>query len=256
VVGGLLVLVGVGVVVVELTTSRAHQVSMAQAEQRLGHQGQGSSGARPARGVYRYTGSGTEHLTFPPLSQSEGPTIPGTVTLLGTNCWIFRVDYSSHHWQTWRYCRHGGDTWEAGGQTWQLWAIGPLNETNLSTFSCAPRTMSLPATAVPGQQWEGSCIGTNTSVKGATLSRGPYRFVGLTTLSVGGRPVRAAEFVRQRTDTGAQHGTERAEVWLDAATGLPLRLRQDLEIKADTPFGSSTYTQSGVFTLMSLVAHR
>ena len=44
-------------------------------------------------------------------------------------------------------------------------------------------------------------------------------------------------------------------MWLDAATGLPLRLRQDLEIKTDTPFGSSTYTQSGVFTLASLVAH-
>ena len=67
--------------------------------------------------------------------------------------------------------------------------------------------------------------------------------------------MRAAEFERTRTDTGAQRGTERAEVWLDASTGLPLRLRQDLEVTTDTPFGSSTYTQSGVFTLTSLVGH-
>ena len=115
--------------------------------------------------------------------------------------------------------------------------------------------MSLPAAATPGQRWEGRCTGTNTAVKGRTLSQGPYRFVGLTTLSVGGHAVRVAEFLRLRTDTGAQHGTERAEVWLDATTGLPIRLRQDIQITTDTPFGTSTYTQSGFFTLTSLVAH-
>jgi hypothetical protein len=250
-----LVVVALAAGVLVLTTNRAHEVTMGQAEQNLGQRGQGSAGARPARGVYDYVGSGTEHLTLPPLSQGEGPIIPGTVTLQGTSCWVFRVDYSSHHWQTWDYCRHGGDTWEAGGQTWQLWAIGPLNETNLSTFSCAPRTMSLPAAALPGQAWEGRCTGTNSAVKGRTLSQGPYRFVGLTTLSVGGHPVRVAQFLRLRQDSGAQHGTERAEVWLDAANGLPIRLRQDLRITTDTPFGTSTYTQSGVFTLQSLVAH-
>ncbi len=254
-VAAVLVAVGVLVGVLVLTANQAHEVTMGQAEQHLGGQGQGSAGARPARGVYDYAGSGTEHLTLPPLTQGEGPTIPGTVTLEGSNCWVFRVDYSSHHWQTWDYCRHGGDTWEAGGQTWQLWAIGPLNETDLSTFSCAPRTMSLPAAAVPGDQWEGRCTGTGTAVKGRTLSRGPYRFIGLTTLALGGHPVQAAEVLRRRTDTGAQHGTEWAEVWLDAATGLPVRLRQRIEVTTDTPFGSSTYTQSGVFTLTSLVAH-
>ena len=81
--------------------------------------------AAPHPGVYEYRGSGTEHATLPSLSQEEGPIIPGTVTLEPGDCWLFRVDYSSHHWQTWQYCRHGADTWEAGGQTWQLWAVGP-----------------------------------------------------------------------------------------------------------------------------------
>jgi len=166
------------------------------------------------------------------------------------------VDYSSHHWQTWDYCRHHGDTWEAGGQTWQLWSIGPLNETNTSTFHCAPRTMSLPATAGPGQQWWGSCTGTNTSVSGTTLSAGPYRFVRMTSVSVGGHAVRAAEFLRVRTDSGAQHGRERSEVWLDASTGLPLRLQQFVTVNTNTPFGSSTYTQNGVMELVSLTVHR
>ena len=167
-----------------------------------------------------------------------------------------RVDYSSHHWQTWDYCRHGGDTWEAGGRTWQLWAVGPLNITNTSTFHCAPRTMSLPAAALPGQQWWGRCTGTNTAVSGTTVSAGPYRFVRSTTLQIGGRAVRAAEFLRQRTDTGAQHGSERAEVWLAADTGLPLRLQQRVTVTTGTQFGTSTYTQEGVLTLASAVPVR
>ena len=39
-------------------------------------------------------------------------------------------------------------------------------------------------------------------------------------------------------------------------TGLPLRVQQDIEVRSSTPFGTSTYTQVGVFTLKSLVAHR
>ncbi len=256
IVGGVVFVILAAAAVVVLSTDRAHEVTLGQAEQRLGGNGGGVAGARPSPGVYEYRGSGTEHLSLPPLSQGEGPLIPGTVTLRGADCWVFRVDYSSHHWQTWDYCRHGADTWEAGGQTWQLWSIGPLNESNTSTFTCAPATMSLPGKAVPGQVWQGRCTGRNTAVSGTTISAGPYRFVGLTTVSVGGTPVRTAEFVRNRTDSGAQRGSEHAEVWLDASTGLPIRLRQELTVSTDTPFGRSTYTQSGVFSLVSLKVHK
>ena len=256
VLGAAVVLLGSLALVVVLSTSHAKPVSLRQAEAQLGNGGGGVPGAnRPAPGVYEYAGSGTEKLSLPPLSQAEGPTIPGTVTLQGADCWVFRVDYSTHHWQTWKYCLHSGDQWEAGGQTWQLWSVGPLNFTNLSTFRCAPGTMALPANATVGQQWHGRCTGTNSSVKGLTVSAGPYRFVGLDTVSVGGAQVAAAHFLRRRTDSGAQQGTERSEVWFSTRTGLPLRVQQDLEVKSSTPFGSSTYTQAGVFTLKSLVAH-
>ena len=75
-------------------------------------------------------------------------------------------------------------------------------------------------------------------------------------MSVGGTQVAAAHFLRLRTDSGAQQGTERSEVWFSTRTGLPLRVQQDLEVRSSTPFGTSTYTQVGVFTLTSLVAHR
>ena len=252
----LVLLAGMGAGAIWLTSSRARPVSLRQAESRLGKSASALPGAaRPAPGVYQYTGSGTEKLSLPPLSQAEGPSMPGTVTLQGANCWVFRIDYSTHHWQTWEYCIHDGDLWEAGGQSWQLWSIGPLNVTNLSTFTCAPRSMALPAKASVDERWESSCAGTNSSVKGQTISTGPYRFIGLATMSIGGTPVRAAHFLRLRTDSGAQRGTERSEVWFSATTGLLLRLQQDIRVTSPTPFGTSTYTQAGVFTLESLMPH-
>jgi hypothetical protein len=247
---------GMGAGVIWLTSSRARPVTLRQAETRLGNRTAGTPGAtRPAPGVYQYTGSGTEKLSLPPLSQTEGPSMPGTVTLRGSNCWVFRIDYSTHHWQTWQYCLHDGDLWEAGGQTWQLWSIGPLNVTNLSTFTCASRSMALPANGSVDERWESSCAGTNSSVKGQTMSTGPYEFMGLVTMSIGGAPVQAAHFLRLRTDSGAQRGTERSEVWFSATTGLLLRLQQDIKVTSPTPFGTSTYTQVGVFALVSLMPH-
>jgi len=252
----LVLFVGVGAGLVSLTSSRARPVTLRQAESRLAKGASSTPGeGRPAPGVYQYMGSGTEKLSLPPLSQAEGPSIPGTVTLQGPNCWIFRVDYSTHHWETWRYCLHDGNVWEGGGQTWQLWSIGLLNVTNLSTFTCAPGSMSLPSTASVDEVWVSRCTGVNTSVKGQSISTGPYRFLGLTTVSVGGTRVRAAHFLRLRTDSGAQRGTERSDVWLSTSTGLPLRLQQDIKVTTSTFLGTSTYTQVGVFALASLVPH-
>ncbi|HEY5386078.1 MAG TPA: MFS transporter [Acidimicrobiales bacterium] len=254
-VGVVVLVAGAGAAVIWLTPSRARPVALREAESRLGHSGTGSGGAaRPAPGVYEYRGSGTESLSLPPLSQAEGPSMPGTVTLRGSNCWVFRIDYSTHHWETWEYCLRGGDLWEAGGQSWQLWSIGPFNFNNLSSFTCA-RSMVLPARATTSGRWMARCTGTNTAVKGATVSTGPYTFKGLATLSVGGRRIPAAHFLRLRTDSGAQHGTERSDVWFSRSTGLPLRLQQTIQVTSSTPFGTSTYRQVGVLSLVSMTPH-
>ncbi len=76
--GALVVLVAVGMGVIWLTSSQARPVTLRQAETQLGAGGTGAPGAtRPAPGVYQYTGSGTEKLSLPPLSQAEGPSMPG-----------------------------------------------------------------------------------------------------------------------------------------------------------------------------------
>jgi hypothetical protein len=252
-----LVLLVVGIVFFVVDWYPAHQVSMNQAEQRLGDPGQGVAEGRPTAGVYLYTGSGTDKLSLPPLSQAEGPTMPGTVTLKGNDCWTFRVDYSSHHWETWNFCRNAsGDTTERGGKIWQLWAIGPVPVTNLTNLTCTASTMWLPASATAGQTWHSHCRGTSSAVRGVMHSDGPYRFVRNTTLDVAGKPVPTVEFAQLRTETGAQRGTEHDTMWVDPANGLPVKMYQDISVVTATPFGTSTYTQVGTFTLRSLVAHR
>jgi hypothetical protein len=181
--------------------------------------------------------------------------MPGTVTLAGANCWDFRIDYSTHHWQSWAFCRHHGEVVETGGQVWQLWSIGPINVTDLSTLRCAPGTLAVAGTVAAGERWTSRCTGTSSAVKGEMTSRGPYRFEGDVTVVVGAHHVRAARYLEIRTDAGAQRGTEHSELWFSVSTGMPLPFQQDIKVTTATPFGVSTYRQVGVFTLESLVTH-
>ena len=254
--GAAVLLVVIASAVFWLSTSRARPVSLGDAQHRVQGQSAPAADGRPTPGVYRFTGWGSERLSLPPLSQSESPTMPGTVTLESHGCWVFRIDYSTHHWQTWQYCLHQGDLWEAGGRSWQLWSIGMVDLTNLSTFSCAPRSMALPLRRSPGQIWQSSCTGRNSSVGGTTVSAGPYQYLGTATIRVGGIPVRAAHFLRLRTESGAQSGTERDDAWFAENDGMVLRLDQSISVSSKTPFGSSTYSQTGSFALASLVPRR
>ena len=234
-----------------LSADRAHQVSVEQAKQQAGVLSGVAGSGRPAPGVYRYVGSGLEKLSLPPLSQPEGPTIPVTVRLEGSNCFVFRVDYSSHHWQTWQYCRHGTDLWEVGGQQWQLWSIGPVDVISSGTMACT-QTMAVAANPATGQAWDANCSGTNSAVSGTITSRGTYRFLGDVTLRIGGMAVRCAHYLRLRSNAGAQQGTEQSEVWFEVANGLPVRMVQQLHATTQTSFGRTTYDQSGVFTATSV----
>lgn len=207
---------------------------------------------RPEPGVYRYEGSGTESLSVPPLSQDQGPTMPGTVEHGDNGCWTFRIDYSTNHWQTWVHCPEGPDFVEAGGQSWQRWMIGATAITNLSDFTCDAGAMLTPADPTPGQEWTARCVGTNEAVEGEAVSEGTYRFVGTEDIAVGDTTVAAHHFVRDRTMSGSQVGTERSEVWYAVDTGLPIRNQRSVEARTDTPIGASTYTENGEFHLASV----
>ena len=87
---------------------------------------------------------------------------------------------------------------------------------------------------------------------GTTLSEGPVRFIGTETLDIGGEPVPAHRYRRERTTSGNQEGGESIEVWFSAETGMPLRNVRQLEAVSDTVIGEVRYNEDAEFELTSL----
>ncbi|MGD0393933.1 MAG: hypothetical protein ABSC41_14985 [Acidimicrobiales bacterium] len=231
---------------------RAREVSIQQAAGNYHPGASDPSGAHPLAGVYSYTGTGTDQLSLPPLSQPEGPTLPGTVEATSSSCWSFRIDFSTNHWQSWIYCRSAQGLEQTGEQIWQRWMIGPVAVTNLSSLHCDPGAMALPATRTVGQSWPVRCKGRSTEIAGNVVSTGSNRYLGETLMMVSGHKVRVAHISEQWTLSGAQVGPQHDDIWFDTATGLPIENRRSIRVRTATPFGTSTYTESGQFLLRSV----
>lgn len=204
---------------------------------------------RPPQGVYVYEGSGTDRIDKPPMEQAQGPTMPAAITHEADGCWTLRIDYSTNHWQSWRYCPRDGGLDEAGGQTFQRWNFGAFANETTSTFECDAPTIRVDQQ--PGDEWTQSCTGSSTGVDGTTVSEGPYRFVGIETLTIAGESMRALRYHRDRTNSGNQEGSESADVWFAADSGMPLRNERQLEAVSDTVIGEVRYSENGAFELTS-----
>jgi len=247
-----LVILFVLVSVVLTLEGRARPVSISQAVNRYHPDPSADPGTHPAPGVYSYQGTGTDSLSLPPLSQAEGPTLPGTVEVHADGCWSFRIDYSTNHWQLWTYCAGRSGLAETGGQVWQSWMVGPIAETNLSTLRCSPGLVSIPLAPGLDKVWPTRCTGTSTQIHGALLSVGTTRFLGQPVLHIAGQRIPSVHVEVQWKLSGAQAGTERDDLWFDARSGLPLENRRAIHVRTDTPFGASNYTEDGEFVLRSL----
>ncbi len=253
----LLGVLGVAVVFVLVSAvlayrGRAREVSIRQA---AGNYHPGASdprGPHPWPGVYPYTGSGSDQLSLPPLSQAEGPTLPGTVEATSTNCWSFRIDFSTNHWQSWVYCRVPEGLEQTAEQIWQRWMIGPVAVTNLTSMRCNPGAMALPTHPKVGQSWPVRCSGTSTEISGTVVSAGFNRYLGRSVMTVSGHRIGVAHVSEQWTLSGAQVGPQHDDSWFDTTTGLPIENRRTIRVKTATPFGTSTYTETGRFMLGSV----
>lgn len=253
IVGGLLALVVVLAVVVSVrwVQGRAAPVDPDQVTTPTGSTLPAEQAVlRPPQGVYVYEGSGTDRIDKPPREQAQGPTMPAAVTHEADGCWTFRIDYSTNHWQSWRYCPRDGGLDEAGGQTFQRWDFGAFANETTSTFECDAPTIR--ADQQIDDEWTQSCSGSSTGVDGTTVSEGPYRFVGTETLDIGGERVSAHHYHRDRTTSGNQDGSESADVWFSAETGMPLRNSRRIDAVSDTVIGEVGYTEEAQFELTTL----
>ena len=247
-----LVILFVVVSIVLTLEGRARPVSVSQAISRYHSDPSADPGTHPSSGVYLYRGTGTDSLSLPPLSQAEGPTLPGTVEVHADGCWSFRIDYSTNHWQSWTYCARPSGLVETGGLVWQRWMVGPVAETNLSTLRCSLPLLSIPAAPAADKVWPARCTGTSTQVPGTLVNVGATRFLGQPILTIAGHKIPSVHIEVQWKLSGSQVGTERDDLWYDAQSGLPLQNSRSIHVRTGTPFGPSTYTEEGEFVLQSL----
>jgi hypothetical protein len=206
----------------------------------------------PAQGVYSLYGQGTERISFPPNSQSDGAVMPASVTYIANGCWRWHLDYNVAHWEEYDFCPHATKTLLATDRNSQSWDFGTLKTTNLARFTCAPDAVVLPQDAKPGQTLEWSCAGTNTSVPGRTIERIAVRIVGIGTLRIGGAVVPTVHELQQVRLTGGQTGTVREDWWFTVSSGLPVRIERHITILSSSPIGTVTYHEDGSWQMASL----
>lgn len=232
----------------------ARPVSLDEARRRFLEERVGDTGPdgpyTPAEGVYAYTGEGSEHLSSPPKTQDEGPEMPGTVQHGTDGCWTFRLDYSTNHHRTWRFCADAEGLRERGSVVFQRWDFVVTSIDNTTTVRCRPAAVVIETGMTAGDEWESRCDGESTAIDGTTITRGTHRYVGRERVEVGDGAVDAMHFRDDRVVTGVQNGTETFDLWL-SEDGLPVQGRQRIVVDSPSPIGNVTYTQEGEFVLVS-----
>jgi len=206
----------------------------------------------PTSGVYQAIGQGTEKITFPPNSQSDGRIMPITVTTLPGGCWRWHLDYDTAHWHEYDFCQDRGSLLLVAQRNYQRWDFGAITVTNLGTYTCSPPAPVMTTGARPGQRYEHHCTGTNSATPGTSEVDGPVTIGATVTLRIGGQPVRALRQTRVEQLTGSQTGTVTEQWWFDVQTGLPLRAERSYRVVSPSPVGHITYTENGWWQLRSL----
>jgi len=204
---------------------------------------------RPAAGVYPATAAGTESIGLPGFDEELGPNSPVTVTHGDGGCHTYRTDFNSHHWRSWTFC----PTESAAFSLTQLESFTArkapgLDIAALSTYTCESPLDFLWQGAAVGDTRTGACTGTSDIDDSVTADAGSIEVLELTSRTVGDETVDVIRLRTTDTFSGSQTGSEVNEWWIDAATGLPVRIVVDAKLSG----GPSDYTETADLELTSL----
>lgn len=208
---------------------------------------------QPSAGVYVYSGTGRESLSFMATKQTQGPTEPGTVTLEPDGCWTFRMDFNSFHHQTWRRCARGTTLRETGGSADQKFDFVAFEQSEHSTVKCDPPITLFDTTARPGTTWPVRCTGRSETTGTNVVQTGTTTLVGREAVEIGNESIDAVHVRQDLVLSADQRGTVQIEMWFAASDALPLRETHDLRVisPAPAPLDEVTYREVGEWTLTS-----
>jgi hypothetical protein len=235
----------------------AEEASVEKAIRGLDGDGQGvASFLRPEGGVYLYEGTGTEHLSTLSTTQQWGPRLPAVVEQRADDCWTFRIDFNSHHWQQTTYCATKDGLDEHGGRTFQSFdfVVTTIKDTNV--FTCDPPGHTIRVDDEIGTTSQQSCDGRSKQRHTQVTAAGTNIYLGREDIAVEGQQVATYHYRSERTLSGDQSGTDNFETWFRVSDGLPIHLVRDTVVKSASPIGDVTYNEQGTYTLAAIEPRR
>jgi len=208
----------------------------------------------PEPGVYVYSGTGEESLSFLNTHQTQGPTEPGTVTLQPNGCWQFRIDYNSFHHQMWARCSTHTKLVESGGTADQRFDFVAFKTGEHSKTVCTPPFVVADLDAAPGTSTPVHCTGRSETTKTTFRQDGTATYVGRDTVRVGGVGIPALHTREDLLLSGGQTGSVHIDIWFAAANGLPLKEAHGINVEspAPAPINHVNYSEHGSWQLTSM----
>jgi hypothetical protein len=229
----------------------ARQVSDDQALENLRSGGGATTTAAaggPDVGVYSATSTGTESVGIPGLDEDLGPNAPVTVTQGDGGCFTYRVDFNSHYWRNWMWCPTSEAMFAVTRMESRTGRTLPgVSVESLATYSCDVPVPFLWADAASGDRRDGSCTGVVKDSDGVTGDAAVVEVLGQSTMTVGGETVDVVHLRSTETLSNSQTGSEIDEWWIDANTGLPVKIMIEISAK-----GTRQYTVTGGVDLTTL----
>jgi hypothetical protein len=231
----------------------AHQVSAADAlaQFRKSSGRSAPSAGRPTAGVYRAAVGGKESIGLPGFDEHYGPNAPIAVTHGDGGCFTYRADFNSHHWRSWTFCPTADATFGLTKQlSWTERKAPALNIESLTTYTCQRPLDLLWADAAAGDSRSGACQGTTDEDPAVTADAASAQVLDVGPMTVGRKTIDVVHLRTVDTFSDAQTGAERDEWWLDARTGLPVKIVIDVRLKG----GPSDYSETATLSLSGLDA--
>jgi hypothetical protein len=220
-------------------------VRQAVALYRQRQHGTGGDPLLPAAGVYRYRTTGTEALSI-----GVSRTFPSTTAMVVTVgvCADLVWEPFVQHVEGMTECPTADGGLRISG-TSTVEAVAGVRTT--SVVRCPGDAYLVPPDLGPGGRWSAACRSPGEEV---ALSG---RYVGVTSVPVGGRPVPVVHVRVDVTYAGAVSGDSPTDYWVTWPGGVVVRQQETAELSQRSgPLGSVRYTERASLELDSLVPER
>lgn len=200
----------------------------------------------PDEGVWSYRTTGGEQLNVPGARHQYPENTFAAVRHQGECAWVFDHRVLEEHRDQIGLCSRDQTLL---GQSVAI-EITFFGQTDRFDFICDPPPVMMHLTAT--EQRTGGC---ETADGDAAVS-----YVGTTlgddTRDIGGQAVATRRMQLDFTFTGRARGTAQWIAWLDASTGMIVRIERTSDLDVDAVFGSVSYTEDATHELLSMTPQR